>query len=207
MSETSKRGAKLELFTIQTSIGSGFAIFRWSASANEMGGDIVFQGKTYKRCAIKAEGFDRTGNAKLPRPTLQVANPNGALTSILMLYGNLIGAKVTRLVTYAMKLDSVNFTSGVNEEADPNAYHLPDVFYVNRVTDESGASVSFELIAAADMQNLKLPGRIVETDRCRYSELDDCQYAYTCKKSFLDCRTNWGDGSILPFSGFPMAGM
>lgn len=203
MSDT-PRAAQIELFTIQTSVSQGYAIFRWSASANEMGGDIVFAGKTYRKCAIKAEGFDKTGNAKLPRPTLTVANPDGALSSLLMLYGNLIGAKVTRIVTYAMFLDPVNFPEGVNTEADPNAFRVPDIFWVNRVLDESGASVSFELVAASDTQNLKIPSEIAESSRCWVRSLSDCQFAYTCPKTFPDCIENWGVTATLPFHGFPM---
>jgi hypothetical protein len=48
-------------------------------------GDIVFDGDTYVRLPIQAEGFEYSNTGTLPRPTLTVANLGGEISALLLL--------------------------------------------------------------------------------------------------------------------------
>lgn len=90
----------------------------WHSGTTAAGASsIVFNNKTYTPMPIEAEGFDQKSgkNDGVARPVLRVSNLLSTVSAILadvnkITAGNdLLNAKVTRIETLAMFLDSVNF--------------------------------------------------------------------------------------------------
>lgn len=157
--------ASIELFVLDaTNQGGGLLYFH--AGTNQLRQNVVWQGITYVRYPIRASGFDMNGQGLLPRPQLQVSNILSAITTLLLNYSDLIGAKVTRKRTLAKFLDAVNFTGGVNPTADPTAEFQDDVYFVDRKASEDRDQVTFELAAAIDVAGVQLPRRQVIQNVC-----------------------------------------
>jgi lambda family phage minor tail protein L len=110
--------AIIELFELQLilSIHGSDQLYRWHSGSNQNGnGEIVWQGNTYARFPVEAEGFEFTGKGQIPRPTLTVSNVLSTLTTLIQSVNtftpanDLNGAKLTRIRTTADNLDVVNF--------------------------------------------------------------------------------------------------
>lgn len=105
--------AVIELFELDlTDLGD--TVYRFHAGTNGLVANLVWQGNTYTRFPVEAEGFDISANGQLPRPKIRAANLSGALSLLAMTYGDLIGAKVTRKRTLKKYLDAVNFPARRN---------------------------------------------------------------------------------------------
>jgi lambda family phage minor tail protein L len=160
-------GATVELFQLDlTSISASGGISYFHAGTNELDGPVVWQGVTYQKFPISAEGFDKNLKGTLPRPTLRVSNVTGTITAMVLQYDDLVGAKVTRKCTFVRYLDASNFTSGVNATADPNQSLDDEVFYVERKVSEDRLVVEFELVSALDFQGVQLPSRTIVVNYC-----------------------------------------
>lgn len=214
----------VELFELDaTSIGGG--VTRFHNGVNELGADVVWQGNTYNRFPIEAQGFEFSGKGQLPRPTLRVANVTGLLGALVRTYQDLIGAKLTRKRTLLKYLDAVNFTGGVNPSADPTAALPDDVYFIDRKAAENKILIEFELAAAFDVAGVQLPRRYIVQNVCpwRYRGAE-CGYTGTayfntldqpvgslaqdvCGKRLSSCKARFGQNAELPFGGFPAAGL
>lgn len=213
---TTLHGALIELFEIDLS-NQGGSIIRWHNGSNEFGGDVIFGGVEYNRIPIEAKGFDVSGQGKLPRPSLRIANVNQVIGGISRAYGELIGCKVTRRRVFAKYLDAVNFTNG-NPSADPEAEFPPDIFYVDRKTSEDKFEIQWELASAMDLEGVQLPRRQIIANVCPWVfpptvAHPECPYAgilTTCDHTLHGpngCEVHFGDEAELPFGGFPGAGL
>ena len=90
---------------------------RYHAGKNELISDIQFDSKTYPAAPVEVDGFEATAKGTLPRPTLRVANVNGAISSLLAQY-NPLGARVRRIRTFAKFLDTVNFGQAQSSQTE-----------------------------------------------------------------------------------------
>jgi len=175
----------IELFELELTVGlhipSGNldnldTVFRFHAGANLNNfGQVVFNGNSYQRVAVKVEGFEDTSKGTIPRPTLTFSNLGGitkdttvmTMTDFLNIVnkvtpGNdLLNAKVTRLMPLASALDNANFV-GDNPFGTPSTDRLQDrIYFIDRKAVENRQVVQFELVGELDMQNKKIPARIV----------------------------------------------
>jgi lambda family phage minor tail protein L len=145
------------------------------------GKKIIFDQQTYYSMPIIVEGFEMTSSGELPRPKLTLPSMQGlrdkeeeftttypwqSLRRAVIELENLIGAKVTRIRTFAKYLDSTNDIPEVGGEPDPQAQFPRDVFYIDAKTLEDKNGLQFELSTFTDMENFKLPGRHVLASRC-----------------------------------------
>ena len=178
----------IELYELELTVGlhiptgnpnSLDTVFRFHAGANLNNfGQIIFNGNSYQRVAVKVEGFEDTSTGTIPRPTLTFSNLGGidkdstvmTMTDFLNVVnsvtpGNdLLNAKVTRLLPLASALDNANFV-GDNPFGTPSTDRLQDkVYYIDRKAVENRQIVQFELVSVLDMQNKKIPARIVTRD-------------------------------------------
>jgi len=221
-------GAVVVLYELDATAQGG-GITRMHAGTNGLRQPVVWQGQTYQPFPIEVDGFDYSGRGSLPRPTVRVANAMGALTVLVRNYQDLLGAKFTRKRTMAKFLDAVNFPGSVNPTADPTAFLPDDVFFVDRKSAENKVVVEFELAASFDVAGVQLPSRYITQNICawRYRVNDEssaCAYAGTayfdandrpvasaaqdtCGKRLSSCRARFGAAAVLPFGGFPAAGM
>ena len=129
--------------------------------------EIYWRSNAYTRFPIQADGFSYESK-QMPRPTLQVSNIFGTITSLMQtvngttVNNDLCGAKFYRIRTLAKYLDANNFLGGVNPfgTPDPNAEFPREIFTITRKISENRDMVTFELASALDLANCKLPKRV-----------------------------------------------
>ena len=176
----------IELFTLQLVEGTHYAtgnpdsvptIFRFHAGTSmNSNANIIWQGDTYQMFPIEAQGFEFSGRGQIPRPQLIMSNLGGisrsgavlSVTDLLIIvnlttpHNDLLGATVTRLLVLASSLDNANFSSGSNPFGTANSNELPqEIYVIDRKMSESRNIVQFELTAANDTQNKRVPARQV----------------------------------------------
>ena len=224
----------IELYEIETSarLHGINEIYRFTSTVNATYGLGTIQWNTYEYWPfpIEAEGFSYSGKGTLPRPTVRVANTQGAITAILAEVNafnpgsDLIGAKFTRIRTLARFLDGANFTGGVNPYGTPDPLStMPDeVFYVDRKSLETPEVVEFELVARYDLTGIRAPKRQC-LKRCGWIyKGDGCGYAGTnyfdendapvtesedkCGQRLTSCKARFGESGELPYGGYPGIG-
>ncbi len=165
----------IELFTVtlDSSLHGATTVYRFHDGSNmNSSGELVWDGNSYQRFPVKAEGFEFTGKGQIPRPKFTVSNALGTITALMALVnqttsGNdLTGAKFTRIRTLARYIDAVNFTGGTNPFGTPDtSSKLPDeIYFIDRKLTENRDFVEFELVSELDLLNLRLPRRQVTRD-------------------------------------------
>jgi|TARA_Y100000033_G_scaffold15413_1_gene14302 lambda family phage minor tail protein L len=217
----------IELFEVHldNTLHGSTDVYRFHAGANaDIDGNVVFNGNTYTRIPVKADGFEFTNTGTLPRPTLSISNIDGTMTTLLLLVnattaGNdLGGAEVRRIRTLKKFLDG-------ESTADPNAKFPDERWYVDRKASESRDSVTFELASKFDLAGQKLPKRQVIANVCQWVyRSSECSYTGTdyydvngnevdteaqdvCGKRVESCKLRFGNNGQLPFGSFPGAGL
>ena len=218
--------AQIELFELDLSaLGGGF--LRFHAGTNELGVAVVWQGQTYTPGSIEAEGFSYDGSGPLPRPKLRFGNVTGTLTGYLFDFDDLKGAKITRKRTLAAYLDAVNFAAG-NPGADPDQQMPDEVYFIDRLSQDDGVIVEFELGASYDVLSAKVPAQTVIDNLCDsdYRSGEGCDWTPDpvtgpwfdandlptteandkCSHRLTGCKCRFLNRP-LPFGGFPGAGL
>jgi len=165
----------IELFTVtlDSSLHGATTVYRFHDGSNmNSSGELIWDGNSYQRFPVKAEGFEFTGKGQIPRPKFTVSNALGTITALMALVnqttpGNdLTGAKFTRIRTLARYIDAANFTGGTNPFGTPDtSSKLPDeIYFIDRKLSENRDFVEFELVSELDLLNLRLPRRQVTKD-------------------------------------------
>jgi lambda family phage minor tail protein L len=187
-------------------------------------GNIVWNGNTYVRLPIQAEGFEYNNGGTLPRPTLTVANLGGEISALLLsvnafTVGNdLGGAQVRRVRTLRKFLDG-------EATADPNAKLPDEVWYIDRKATENRDVIQWELASKFDLAGVMLPKRQIIANICQWEyRSGECGYtgsnywnaadqsvgtlaADRCGKRLSSCKLRFGATAELPFGSFPGAGL
>lgn len=216
--------AIIELFQLDASPFGG-DIYYFHAGTNGLTQAVVWQGQEYQPYPVRITGFEFTTGGQIPRPKMMVSNVSGIITAIVLAYDDLLGAKVTRKRTMQKFLDAINFSGGVNPDADPTAEFPDDIYFIERKTSENKSVVEFELSASFDVQGVKLPRRQIIQNICpwRYRGAE-CGYTGTnyfdtndnavgslaqdvCGKRVSSCEVRFGTNAELPFGGFPAAAL
>lgn|SRR5574343_1156477 len=217
-------GALVELFVLDATAQGG-SVLRFHAGTNGLQQPVVWQGETYTPMPIEASGFDCNGQS-LPRPKVRVANVTGSISSLVRLYDDLLGAKLTRKRTMAKFLDAVNFPGGINPSADSSSYLPDELYYVAQKVREDKILVEFELGSPLDLRGVTLPRRTIIGPVCGWRQYrgEGCGYAGppvadaydnpttnpaldVCSRKLSGCKMRFGDNAVLPFGGFPGAGL
>lgn len=217
-------GSIVDLFEVDmVEVGGG--VLRFHPGKNEVISDIVWGGVQYVAFPITVEGFEATGNGKVPRPTLRVANVAGLISASLRDFEDLIGCKVIRIRTLSKYLDAVNFPGSVNPSADHTQEFPREVWFIDRKAAETPTIVEFELAASWDVQGVLLPRRQAIANTCVWVYRgEDCGYAGgavadkldnpttllsndACGKRLTSCKLRHGLYSPLPFGAFPSVGL
>ncbi len=216
--------AVIELFVLDLSLFSQGSVY-FHAGTNSLQQRLTWQDKTYETFPIQVEGFEFNGNGQIPRPKLKVANVTGAITAMVLIYQDLVGAKITRKRTLAKYLDAVNFPGGVNPTADLTAEFADDIYYIDRKSRETRDVIEFELAASFDLEGVNLPRRQIVQNVCpwryrssecgytgaSYFDANDQSVASStqdiCGKRLSSCQARFGQNAELPFGGFPAAGL
>ena len=172
--------AVIDLFEIRLTkaVNNVDETLRYHAGTNELTAPIEFSGNSYPAAPVEVSGFESSSKGTIPRPTLKVANANGAISSLIVQQNyNPLHAEVVRIRTFKKFLDAANFSGG-NATADPDA-KTEETWYIDRVSSENLQFVEFELTAKLDMANVELPRRKV-TEFCPWKYRGErCTYAGT----------------------------
>lgn len=115
---------------------------------------IVFGAMDYIPFPITASGFETKADGSQARPTLSISNLDKTVQSLVTQYGDLVGAKVTRLRTLEKYLDS-------GESPDPSQILPPDVYFIEQKTTQTREVITFQLCTALEKMAIKLPRRQV----------------------------------------------
>ena len=157
-------GAVVELFTLDYSslTRDEKDVLRFTNYVED-GGAIGFGDETYFPAPIELDGLQWSSSGQIPRPTLRVGNLNQALTSIVLDPNtrDLLGAKVTRVLTFERFLDS-------GAEPDGDKFIENDSFVINRKVSFNPINLEFELAARMDQQGTKLPRRNMYRTFCTH---------------------------------------
>lgn len=219
--------AIIELFELHldSTLHGTSDIVRWHNGANaDVTGNIIWNGQTYFRLPVQAEGFEYNNTGSLPRPTLTVANLDSTVTALLLdvnlvTAGNdLTGAKVKRIRTLKKFLDG-------QAGADPYASFPEEIWYIDRKATETRDVVSFELASKFDMAGTIIPKRQIIANICQWEYRSaECGYSGSsyfdvndnpasslandrCGKRLSSCKARFGSAAELPFGSFPGAGL
>lgn len=214
--------ALITLYELDTTMIAGGTVFHFHPDVNGLGAPIVWNNQEYVPFPILAEGFEWRSSGTMPRPTVHVANVAGLFGALLREMDDLVGAKLTRIRTFARYLDAVNFPDG-NPLADPTAEMTRDVYYINRKVKE-GVLVEFELAALLDVHGIKLPRRLIAPNACPWKYRGPgCEYAGPpvadvndnpttdpaldrCGCRLSSCKLRFTN-QVIPFGGFPGAAL
>lgn len=201
-----------------------YRFYNWGL--NELDDSVIWQGNRYQAYPIEARGFSLEGEKQVPRPTLTISNLGTVVQELVNKYDDILGGKLTRKVTFAKYLDEENFsgwngTAGSgNPNADPTSEFPDTVYYVRKKTSESIEVVSFELSSPWDVEGVKLPRRVMNSNICPWQYRDgNCGYvgnAYfkanddstlepaedVCGKRLQSCLLRFPGKQPVPFGGF-----
>lgn len=174
--QTLEPSSVIELYELDaTSLGGDVLYFH--AGTNELSQNIVWNGQTYVRYPVQVSGFEMSAEGAFPRPKLAVSNALSAISAVLMITDDLMGAKVTRKRTMKKFLDAENFTGGVNPDEDPTAEFPSDVYFIDRKSHEDGDTVEFELASSIDLAGVRLPRRQIIQNVCVWKyRSSECGY-------------------------------
>jgi len=225
-------GELVELFSLDLS-SLGGTILRWHGYTQLS--SIWWQGFEYVPWAIEATGFGKTGDSQQPTPTLTVGNiandstgnpVPGVITALCIYYDDLVGAKLTRHLTFGKYLDAINFPAG-NPTADASQEMTPEVWYIEQKTSENNDTVQFMLVSALDFAGVQLPRRQIVANSCTWIRIGGYRGTYcnytgaamydinnnstsdstqdACAGTLTACKTRFGQYNVINFGSFPAA--
>ena len=171
----------IELFEVE--VGGTVGIKKFHAG-KIIDRDIVLGGAKYYCLPIEASGFESKGDGTLPRPKLIVSNPDGLITELIKQEDDMVGNVFKRIRIFLKFIDAVNFPESVNPfgSSDPDSRFDDDIYIFNRKVSENKYFVEFELVSPLEVENYKLPSRIMVANYCpwkyrgigcRYGSRDD----------------------------------
>ena len=219
-------GRLITLFQLDcTNIPDGSILYVTPTTSSDVA--VTFGGITYTPIDIEATGFEWSGSSAFPNPTLRMSNVTQLASALVISYGDLIGATVTRIRTFDQYLDD-------GATPDPLQMFQPDVYQVEQKTKHTRTSIEWKLSASIDQQGVMIPGFPLVRDYCNhvfrfYDAANDvmkyeratCPYTGpyfdisnnsttnpaqdACPKTLTGCRARFGTDP-LPFKGVPGLG-
>jgi lambda family phage minor tail protein L len=162
----------VELFDIDLSpiTGNTADVYYFTNQTKEDGSAIQWQGRTYSPLPIISAGYEKSTTGQIAQPSLTVANILGTFSELISDYDDLVGAKVTRHRTLAKYLDG-------EPGADPLQEFPVDIYYIERKTEETALTITWDLASVLDLEGLKLPRRIITQNLCLWKyRSSECGY-------------------------------
>lgn len=185
-------------------------IFRFHSEPKLINNDIFWQGNRYIAAPIQAKGFEITTKGSTPTPKLTIISHDSTIDTFTTLrqkirsLGDIVGAKVTRIRTFAKYLDYTNFPNPATRppgfSPDPYSEYPRDIYYIERKSQENKNLIEYELSSIFDIQGIKLPGRLVASTRCLWTYRGaGCGYEYEdTSNTFRQRRTAIHEDMSLP---------
>lgn len=216
-------GQLVELYSIDLSPIGESTTYNFTNGTMDNGDMVAFNSVNYTPLSVESEGWEQTGEGKLPRPKLKISNITQVLQSAVVTYNDLVGCELTRIRTFYEYLDG-------GTSPDPTAKFPEDIYIIDRKTKQNKFTIEFELVAALDIENVYLPRKqAMGTCTHRYRNYIDSVFNYTditcpytgssyftdsgavtanpaednCGRRIRDCKLRFGSVVPLPFEGFP----
>jgi lambda family phage minor tail protein L len=216
-------GQLVELYTLDLSPIGQATTYNFCNGTMDDGAMVAFGGVDYTPLPVEAEGWEQTGEGKLPRPRIRISNITGVLQASVIANNDLVGCELTRRRTFYQYLDG-------GSSPDSSAYFPDDVYIVDRKTKQSKLIIEWELVASLDIENIQIPRKqALGTCTHRYRNYVGSAFVYTdvtcpyttatyfkdtgastalpaednCGRRIRDCKLRFGATAILPFEGFP----
>lgn len=132
----------VELFKLDASVLGG-SVYYFSNQLGPTGGAVTFAGQAYQAIPIMGQGFDVTSNGTMPKPTITISNVEGMLLGAVISLGDLVGAQLTRMHTFAKFLD---------DGSSPNtaAYIGPEKWIVEQKIHHDKNYIQWQLTTSID---------------------------------------------------------
>lgn len=182
------------------------SIFRFHNNIKLFNTSIFWQGNEYIAAPIYGEGFEFKSEGTQPTPTLTLSVSDEGIAALVTLkqriyqLGDIVGAKVSRIRTFAKYLDQRNFIDHIipeNFEPDSFAEFPREIYYIDRKAQESKRVLQYELATLMDIEGIRLPGRVVIANSCpaTYRGIG-CLYEYNTRR--VDAIHGDPSESLLP---------
>lgn len=153
--------ALVTLFELDATALGDSSIRRFTSTAWQSS-VVRFGGRSYAPIDIEATGFEWQGQGAPPTPSLRLVNTNLVLGALARDFGDLVGAGLTRLRTYARFLDD-------GFSPDPAMHFPPDLYRIERKVAQNKLFIEFELAVPFDQEGQLLPGRVMLRDSCTHT--------------------------------------
>jgi len=159
--------AQVELWELELSSGN-FAYF-YSGLDSDLG-EVQFRPRaggtpinTYEAMPIQGEGFSLQSDGPSARPKLTVANILTTFSDALggLQNKDLLGKKIYRRRTLEKYLYD-------NDTSDPAVEMPVQMYFIDRIAEESILQVQFELASPFDLAGIKLPKRVILGNSCSW---------------------------------------
>ena len=184
-------------------------VFRFHNNINLINSSIYWQGNEYIAAPITANGFETNLKGSPVTPNMSITTSDEGIPQLTILkqrikqLGDIVGAKFTRIRTFARFLDITNFynqTPPQNFFPDPNQELPRDIYYIDRLALENKNFIQYDLSPLYEVEGITLPGRIISENSCVWAYRGEgCLYEYNLRKTSVH-----GDG-ILPQYAPPVA--
>jgi lambda family phage minor tail protein L len=123
---------------------------------------ISFLGQTYEGVDVDSDGLEWAGAGASPQPTIRISNVGTFASGLLVQYGNLIGATVTRIRTYGRFLD------GHSDAAVAASQYQVESFRVEQKIAHNKVFVQLRLASVIDQEGRMLPQMRILRDTCQW---------------------------------------
>lgn len=163
-------------------------IFRFHNNLHLTKSSLLWQGKSYIAIPVESDGFEHNSSGTLPTPKMRISVSEEGVSTLALLkttmdeVGDAVGAKITRRRTLAKYLDDENFSGDIPEghSEDQNAEFPRDIYFIERKSEENKTTLEFELASVLDIENIRLPARLMIANRCMwFYRGEGCNYEYS----------------------------
>jgi len=226
-------GQLVELYTINLAPIGESITYNFCAGTMNNGDIVEFNSVEYTPLPVETEGWEQTGEGKLPRPKISLSNVTGVFQAPIIAYNDLVGCELTRRRTFYEFLDG-------GSTPDSNAVFPEDIYIIDKKIKHNKFLIQWELVSSIDIENLYIPRlQVLGTCTWRYRSYIDgafnnastnystekdpeiqCPYQGTdyftssgvvtlspsedsCGKTLKACKLRFGEINPLPFGGFP----
>lgn len=169
-----KPGAPIELYVLDLN-PIGVAETYYFSPQNDNGVELVWGGQTYTYAAISITGVE-AGVDGVPEPRLSLPNVDKFASAIVLANQDLVGAKVTRIRTFADFLDGEPL-------ADGNSFLSQDTFRVFQKMRLNKVYAEFALRPLYSLEGRTLPGRVCLKSVCMHRYRDGSSGTFDYSKA------------------------
>lgn len=162
----------------------GFAVVHYFTPSSQSGASLWHDGNEYVPRPIQVKGFGKSSGESPPEPTIVMSNIDAGGTALVQEYDDLLGVKITRLITFGQFLDKLP-NGDVNPNADPFATQIPEIWYIDQKTGDTPEAITWRLASALDLNGKKVPARLVLKDIClrTYRNWNGASFDYPLKNA------------------------